>query len=38
MNDSSENYLSNKKKIKKFFGSLNLEYKYLLPLDVWFKC
>lgn len=31
INDSSENYLSNKKKIKKFFGSLNLEYKYLLP-------
>jgi asparagine synthase (glutamine-hydrolysing) len=36
INDSSENYLSKRKKIKKFFGSLDLENKYLLPS--WMAC
>ena len=36
INDTSENYLSKRKKIKKFFGSLDVENKYLLPS--WMAC
>ena len=32
----SKNYMSNKKKLSKFFGSLHLEKKYLLP--AWLSC